>query len=466
MLILPAFCPKKPYITNTHKKEKGAFSQRIRDVQQSQNLANAFKVETQPREWLLLSAGYLYTRTDGDTGFRQTPVDAAGQLRDGLLWNGQGITLEQSAHIFNANAQLGLWEQMTFSAGVQTEWNRQRVFGDVNLDVSEPGDPIITNNLPAQVKGDYDRFTAEEKFLLRNTQLPFTVLYAEMRFRQEQIDHFEELAVIFDVLNDFRRETEACRDWKQYRAGFNISPWSRVALNAYVQQRDREDSFKHVRDEEPSGFSPGQGYPGFITGRENTVDEAAAKLVVHPASWLKTTLSYKVLTGDYRTETDAATAGTDSTPGGRVLASEHDAHVYSLNATLTPWRRLYLFSTFSFQDSRTITADHGSLSIAPYRGHIYSALTSASYVLNDQTDVNLSYNFSHADYGQNNAASGLPLGIDYRSHSVRGGLSRRFWKRFAANLEYVWSRYDEPSGGHFNDFTAHGVFGTLRVRWD
>jgi hypothetical protein len=187
---------------------------------------------------------------------------------------------------------------------------------------------------------------------------------------------------------------------------------------------------------------------------------------VRPATWLKTTLTYKIIDADYRTETDPAAAGGDSSPGGRILASEHGAHVYSLNATLTPWRRLYLFSTFSFQDSRTLTADNGSQSIAPYRGHIYSTLASARYALDDQTDVNLSYNFSSADYTQNNVAGGLPLGIDYRSHTLRAGLGRRFWKRFAANLEYVWSRYDEPSGGGFNDFTANGVFGTLRVRWD
>jgi hypothetical protein len=444
-------------------------SQIIRDMQQSQNLANAFKVEKQPLDWLLLSGGYLYTRTDGDTGFGQTPVNAAGQPVFGILWNGQGIALEQSSHIFNANAQVGIWEQMTLSAGVQTEWNRQHLFGGANLDFGDPSDPdplnLVTNR--ARLEGDQDRYTSEEKFLLRNTQIPFTVLYAQLSFRQEQIDQFETQEESTGLnQSDFARDTAANRDWKQYRAGFNVSPWTRVALNAYAQRRDHDDSFNHRLDEEPRGTSPGQGYPAFITARQNTVDELGTKLTVRPATWLKTTLTYKIVSGDYRTETDPATAGGDSSPGGRVLASEQDAHVYSFNATLTPWRRLYLFSTFSFQDSRTLTADNGSQSIAPYRGHTYSTLASARYVLDEQTDVNLSYDFSSADYTQNNAASGLPLGIDYRSHTLRAGLGRRFWKRFAANLEYVWSRYDEPSGGGFNDFTANGVFGTLRVRWD
>jgi len=215
------------------------------------------------------------------------------------------------------------------------------------------------------------------------------------------------------------------------------------------------------------GFA-GAGYPAFITEGQTVSDELGAKLAVRPASWLKTSLSYRVTSTDYETVTDStpASIGPDSTPGGRVLAGHYDAHVYSLNATLTPWRRLYLFSTFSFQDSRTMTAVHGSPSVAPFRGHIYSALASANYLLNDRTELNLSYDFSYANYGQDNQAFGLPLGLDYRRHGLRAGLARRFWKRFLTNLEYVWSRYDEPSSGHFHDYTAHGFFATLHLRWD
>jgi len=32
-------------------------------------------------------------------------------------------------------------------------------------------------------------------------------------------------------------------------------------------------------------------------------------------------------------------------------------------------------------------------------------------------------------------------------------------------LHYEFSQYSEPSGGHLNDFTAHGVFATLVYKW-
>jgi hypothetical protein len=344
---------------------------------------------------------------------------------------------------------------------VQTEWNHQRAFGEVNLDQIDsivPQPPVVTNASFGPASGDYDRFTAEEKFTLRNTQIPFTVLYGEARFRQETIQQVEELDTTVDVSNfNFTRDTRTARHWRQYRAGFAVSPWTRVSLDGYYQKRDRADDFNHVVDQRPA--TGGIGYPAFIRDRDTETDEVGAKLAVRPASWLKTTLAYRLVSTDYRTTTDLLR-------GFSLLSGEYDAHVYTFNATLTPWRRLYLFSTFMYQDTRTVADDNASPSIVPFRGHIYSALESAHYLLNEQTDLSLTYNFSNGDYNQNNAVNGLPLGIDYRSHSVRAGLGRRFWKRFVANLEYVWSRYDEPSSGSFNDFTAHGVFATLRARWD
>lgn len=437
------------------------FSQRVRETDHLQNVANAFKAETQPWDWLLLSAGYLYTHTDGDAGFKQTPVDATtGLARDGLLWNGRGILLEQSSHVLNANAQFNLWEAMTLASGVQTEWSRQHTFGNVNLDEHEFGDITLTNANPAVLRGDYDRYTATEQLLLRNTQIPFTVLFAEARFRQEQIDQFQSQEENGLAQSAFVRDTDAGYNWQQYRAGFNVSPWTRVALSAYAQRRDRDDSFDNNIDQ------PGNGYPGFIRERDTVSDEAGAKLVVRPMSWLKTTLSYRIVRTEYETETDPATFVGGTTTGGWVQAGDYEADVYSVNFTLTPWRRLYLFATLSYQDSSTVTEDNNSPAIVPFEGQVYSAMATANYVLNDKTDLKLTYDYSSADFSQNNVAAGLPLGIDYQRHGIRAGIGRQFWKRFRANLEYAWYYYDEPSSGGYNDYIAHGVFATLSARWD
>ena len=93
-------------------------------------------------------------------------------------------------------------------------------------------------------------------------------------------------------------------------------------------------------------------------------------------------------------------------------------------------------------------------------------MTSANYILDNLADLTLAYDASHADFPQPNQAVGFPLGIDYQSHGIRAGVARSILKRVKARLDYAWSYYDEPSNGRYNDFTAHGVFALLRMKWD
>ena len=153
-----------------------------------------------------------------------------------------------------------------------------------------------------------------------------------------------------------------------------------------------------------------------------------------------------------------------ASPGGEIFAGNYDAHVYSVNATLTPWRRLYLSTTLSYSDTRTSTAQNGVAAVVPYRGDVYSVITSATYVLNQSTDLHASYSFSKADYGQNNEADGLPLGMVYDLHAMQVGVTRRFSKNVTTNFQYGFYNYEEPSSGTVNNYTAHGLFASLTWR--
>jgi len=100
----------------------------------------------------------------------------------------------------------------------------------------------------------------------------------------------------------------------------------------------------------------------------------------------------------------------------------------------------------------------------PYRGDTYTAGAGAGWALNAKTRLNATYNFSEADYGQNNLA-GLPLGIDFTRHELLVGLTRQFSRRLSGALRYGFSRYAEPSGGNVNNFTAHGIFASFNYQW-
>jgi len=75
------------------------------------------------------------------------------------------------------------------------------------------------------------------------------------------------------------------------------------------------------------------------------------------------------------------------------------------------------------------------------------------------------YIFSKADYGQNNSAGGVPLGIDYQMHGVQAGLSHRISKDISTKLQYRFNYYEEPTSGGANNYRAHTVLAGLTLRF-
>ena len=251
-------------------------------------------------------------------------------------------------------------------------------------------------------------------------------------------------------------------DW---RAGFNTSPLSWASLSVHYRRYDDDSHYNVLRDEQPVG-TPNVGYPGFLNARDLLTDEVEARLTLRPANWVKTTFTYKLLNTDYRTTTYPAAFGPGFviSPGGTIPAGESDVQVYSFNAIVTPWQRLSLSGTFSLQRSSTVTANNGSPAVELYRGDTYTVLGNAAWVVNQASDLLLTYSFSKADFSQDNFATGLPLGIRYQQHVLRAALTRRLGKSFVAKLQYAFSYYDEPSSGGAANYRAHSIFALLTYR--
>ena len=435
-------------------------STRIQEGQDHFQGANSIRLEKQLTSWFLGSVGYLFSKLNADSTFALSPQVVSGPplfLED---LSSQQIVLGIQSHIFNLNALWGPWEGWSLTTGVQEQWTRQEGMGAANLNLIPPGGAAFPFAL--DLRSDLDKTTTDENVEVRYTKIPFTVLFAEARMQQESVGHFEEQA---GGIRDFLRDTDETSDLKDLRFGFNTSPWQRVSFGSHYRSRDKAVSYNHLVDE--SFGAPNAGYSAFIRSRDVYSDEAEARVVVRPANWLKTTFTYKLVASDFRTETDPVPGALpdDVSPGGWILAGVRDANIYSFNAVITPFRRLYLSTTFTYQNTRTETKANNSPYIIPYRGDIYNVLSSANFVLNEKTDLQLSYYFSYADYGQSGETAGLPLGIQYQRHGLQAGITRSVHKYFKVKLQYGFFLYDEPSSGNYNDYTAHSIFATVTMRW-
>ena len=453
--------------TTTGSLEKYILTEEKHDYFQA---SDAFSLEKQVLDWLFLSGGYYYSRLEGDYSFNNQTISPTGNLGPfENYWRTDSIVLEQDTHVFNANTQLGPWDGLTLFGGVQSEWMTQRGFGEVQLDQGIPGSIVPE---PTTVDTDLDRAVIEEHAGLRYTRIPFTVLFVEGRLAQESIGQSEDHV---GGGHQFLRDTDATSDLYDARAGFTISPWTPVSLTAQYKHRTREAEYDHIHDEQ-FGLK-NEGYSAFITDRETETDEISLKLTLRPATWFKTALTYQKIATDYTTGTDPyiipelVIPGFPPfpeqvvSPGGLVFAGEYDADVYGIMVNLNPWHRLTLSSTFTFRDSRTTTSHNLSPVIVDYDGDLYSSLTSATFVLNEKTELFGSYNYSWADYGQANATAGLPLGLVYDWHAVTAGISREWRENIMTSLQYRYYHYKEGTGVG-NNYTAHGVLASLSMSFD
>ena len=416
--------------------------------------ANALRLEKPLQEWWLASAGYHYSKLNSESAFLLDTLNPPAGTRAVARWRAPEVVLERETHTFNATSLLGPWQGFTFSAGVLSEWTRQEGIGqaDYGVILLPPFFSLRTNHAFANFSSSYDRAVTEESAVVRYTTIPFTTLFAEARLQQESIGENESNGQPYE----FARRTDVSGRLQDWRAGFNSSPWRNISFAGHYRRSEKETDFDDRKDDTT-------GYPAFIRWRDVTTDEVEARLVAQPARWLKTTLTYKNVRSEYETATDPVPG--DVSPGGRLTSANHDANIYSLNATVTPWPRLYLSGTFSYQDTCTKSFANGSPSVAPYRGDLFSVVFSASYAFSTNTSVQAAHSFSWADYTQKNFADGLPVGMRYQQNGLTVDLVRRLGANFSTKLQYGFYNYNEPTAGGAYQYNANAIFATLVMRW-
>ena len=427
---------------------------RLTDVMETHDefrAVNVFKLDKDLRDWLYVSGGYLFSHSNADASYRQTTFNDTGAPAPGNFWNSQSIVFEQNNHVGNLNTRLGPWDEFTITGHLLGEWSQQQGVGRVSLDT-------LTIPFPTSYDVNLDRGVLEEGLTLRYAKIPFTVLFAEANFQQETIGQFEqsEAGTALGAGNDFLRDTDMTSLLQDYRVGFQTSPSPWVTFGANYRYRYKTSDYDN------STSSGAGSYPGFIRYRSIDSDEIEGRAVLRVVRWMKLTFTGGVADTEYVT----ATGTNIFTPGGPVGAGHYEAYFSGLGLVLTPWRRLSLSGNVRYSDSRTAAfVPNGVTSVVPYEGHIWSALASANWVMNENADLRLSYSYSSSDYAQNNFAGGYPAGIEYNQQAIEAGVTRRFKRGISASLQYGYYRYREPTSGTANDYDAHAVFATLSWKW-
>jgi mono/diheme cytochrome c family protein len=410
---------------------------------------NILRGEKSLKDWWLLSAAYSYSHLEGSDTLNQTGPPPMLQY-----WQSPQVTLSIQSHIFSVSSLFRPVPTLSLGFDTQYEWTHEDGLGEVETTFGNLAVPILSP--PVFEDSNFDEFKSTQNAEARFTKIPWTVVFADARFEQDGLTTFEQ-GTIDGPDNPFATKSAVQNTEYEVRGGFTTSPRTWLSLNTQYRFYASDTSYNNLFDSPPM-----IGYPAFILGRTIKTDEVETKLVLRPASWLRTTLNYKIEGTDFSTLTDPASPGLS--PGGPLLAGRYEAHTYGLSSAIAPVARLNLTGSVAYSDSRTLSFANNDPSVVPYKGGVYVVNASADYALNQRTDLSASYSFAQAAYGQNNGAAGVPLGLDYTRQSATIAVVEHFSDKVSGAIRYTFYTYAEPSSGGLTDYTAQGIFASLNFR--
>ena len=189
------------------------------------------------------------------------------------------------------------------------------------------------------------------------------------------------------------------------------------------------------------------------------------KLSLQAAPWLKTTLSYQWLENNYHTATDPV-----NDPLSGQCRRDFTGWQFARRQVSSPDRRPQchpdsLAPTVPLHHFCLSECAHGhgandSPSVAPYQGNIYSVIASATYVLNQKTDLTASYSLSVPISARTTPPMVCRWESSINSMPCKSASSDKS-ARAKFSLYYSFYHYDEPSSGGFNNFNAQAIFAML-----
>lgn len=410
-------------------------------------------LDAQLWDWWFLSGGFCYSQLAGDDYFNQ--VTTIPLFTSTNILNSQRITLARRSEIFSIANLFTPLNYLTLSLGTQGEWTRETGFSEGIPDL-ELGGTVPANS-------SLDEFKVSQNANFRFTKIPYSIISGDAQLSEDYYDIYQS-----EDTDELQRYTAADRLFYDVKTGFSTSPWQWADLTVQLERQYSDTEYDQLQDLWLGIPGPTNGYPAFILHRLITSDEFETKLALRPASWLKLMLTYQISKTDYASKTDPAVdlgLGEVVSPGGALTDGHYQLQTYGISATATPFRRLYLYGAFTYSPSRITTSDNGDPSIVPYEGNIFTVTATATYILSLKNSLQLSYNFSSADYSQNNAAAGVPAGLDYQRNNVIVGFTQKLTKHLSGALHYEFSQYKEPSTANANNFTANGIMATLTYHW-
>ena len=245
---------------------------------------------------------------------------------------------------------------------------------------------------------------------------------------------------------------------QKYTAGFRWYPSRRVSLDAggYFKY----DTYHYGSSLDSTPDDGPTRYPGYLEVQKLATYDANTRLTLRLSQNISLMSRYEFQWATIHTGPDPLSGLPD------VESSTMQSHLISQDITWTPWSRLSLQAGLNYVLSDTATpASDVTQAILDARNNYWTVNFSSGLVLDDRTDLNVSYFYYQADDYTDNSPIGVPYGAGGQEHSVTATLTRRLSERIRVSLKYGYFRYIDSASAGNADFGASLVYATLRYRF-
>jgi len=454
-------------LADTQKETFWSGETQQRDVTNQQGTSyDMFNVHAFSETWLkknlFFSTGYSFANLDDNFSGNRVYGDDFDVAYSPNNLNGMGYTslnggAHKQEHVVNVNLMTIPLKNLTIVPSLrvqQDNWNANST-GMGTLSDFNP-EPFTSNS-------DGESLDLRERLDIRYTGITNWVHYCGAELTEGNGDVNQTGGL--NQVNGYgpppiQCHTDDTRFFQKYFVGTRWYPYRRTSVDLGGYYKNNQYNYNNPLDSTYNGAGSPDRYPAYLTQQNFQTYDGNVRLTLRPAANIMLVSRYEYQWSTINTTPDAI-SGLNSSQSSTMTSQ-----IIGQNASWSPWSRLCLQAGFNYvlSETKTPTSDY-TQAVLNSQNNYWTVTFNSAVVLDDKTDLNLTYLYYQASDYNNNSADGLPLGAGAQEHTVTAGITRRINPHLRVNVKCAYSQYNDWASGGNNNTTAEMVYTSLQYRF-
>ena len=417
--------------------------------------------ETWLEKNLFLSVGYNFANVNDNFSASRIYGDDFDVVYSPSPLNGLGYTslnggAHEQEHAANVNLMATVFKNLTFVPSIRVQQN--------SWDANSSGVGTLgADTEPFTGSSDGETLDVRQCLDVRYTGVTNWVYYGGLQLTEGSgnLDQYGGLTQV----NGFGPPTVQSRSdnstwFQKYSLGVRWYPYRRTSIDVGGYYKDNQYDYNFPQDSTLNDATSPDRYPGYLVLQSFQTYDGSVRLSIRPTQKITLVSRYEYQLSSINTSPDAI-SGLSETESSKMTT-----HIIGQNVSWTPWSRLCFQAGLNFVISGTHTpASSYTQAVLDSQNNYWTVTFNSCVVLDDKTDLNLSYLYYQASDFNPNASAGLPLGAGSDEHSVSAAITRRLNPHLRVSLRCAYSACNDWASGGNNNFNSEMVYSSLQYQF-